>query len=174
MTRLNNKITVIISLAPPDFRPFHRPLRRIRPLLHALSLADTRYAPSIFDKSGHLLCALVFILLFGTFGIFRPLCKRTSRLLSLSGLPTLLPRALPVSATSVSENHGESRFIQSRDSPSAPSLVSGDDERTPFPPPKRCRDRFFQSYLALSVVALFYIVGHAWKKTTLQWGHQIH
>jgi amino acid permease len=32
---------------------------------------------------------------------------------------------------------------------------------------------FFQSYLALSVVALFYIVEYAWKKTTLQRAHQI-
>ena len=134
MTRLNNKITVIISLAPPDFRPFHRPLRRIRPLLHALSLAETGYAPSIFDTLGHLLCALVFILLFGPFGICRPLCERTSCLLALSGFPALLPRALPVSATSVSENHGESRSIQLRSSQSASSLVFGDGGRIPFPP----------------------------------------
>jgi len=32
---------------------------------------------------------------------------------------------------------------------------------------------FFQSYLALPVFLLSYIVGYAWKRTTPQWAHQI-
>ena len=40
--------------------------------------------------------------------------------------------------------------------------------------PSRVVTAFFQTYLALAVVVLFYTVGDAWEKTILRRAHQIH
>ena len=156
-------------------------------------LAETGYAASIFayvDESGCLLWALVFVLSFGplTYVNFTgagptsstgSLCSAVSRRSS--------PGPPPASATSrfrfrkacqvqghrflprhvrrmgllgaLGPRHlGAHRTVLYRDLARERHVVQSG----------RGRDSFFQSYLALLVVVLFYIIGYAWKSTPLR------
>ena len=165
-----------------------------------MSLAETGYAPSIFayvDKSGRPLWALVFMLLFGPLAYINlsangPLVFNW--LVALSGLSTLFTwgticlchirfrKAWTVQGHSIEELPFRAMFgvwgswagfilvilVLIAQFYIAISPISG----TPSNPGAVATD-FFQSYLALPVVVLFYIIGYAWKRTTPQRAHQI-
>jgi amino acid transporter len=165
-----------------------------------MSLAETGYAPSIFayvDKSGRPLWALAFILLFGPLAYINLTASGPlvfNWLLALSGLSTLFTwgticlchirfrKAWRVQGHSVEELPFRAMFgvwgswaglilvilVLIAQFYIAISPISG----TPSSPGD-VATAFFQSYLALPVVLLFYIVGYAWKRTTPQRAHQI-
>ena len=165
-----------------------------------MSLAETGYAPSIFayvDKSGRPLWALVFMLLFGPLAYINlsangPLVFNW--LLALSGLSTLFTwgticlchirfrKAWTVQGHSIEELPFRAMFgvwgswaglilvilVLIAQFYIAISPIGGTSSN-----PGDVATAFFQSYLALPVVVLFYIVGYAWKRTTPQRAHQI-
>ena len=165
-----------------------------------MSLAETGYAPSIFayvDKSGRPLWALVFILLFGPLAYINLSAKGPlvfNWLVALSGLSTLFTwgticlchirfrKAWRVQGHSIEELPFRAMFgvwgswagfilvilVLIAQFYIAISPIGGTSSN-----PGEVATAFFQSYLALPVVVLFYIVGYAWKRTTPQRAHQI-
>jgi len=165
-----------------------------------MSLAETGYAPSIFayvDKSGRPLWALVFILLFGSLAYINLTASGAdvfNWLLALSGLSTLFTwgticlchirfrKAWRVQGHSVEELPFRAMFgvwgswaglilvilVLIAQFYIAISPIGGTPSN-----PTDVAITFFQSYLALPVVVLFYVIGFAWKRTTPQRAHQI-
>jgi amino acid transporter len=165
-----------------------------------MSLAETGYAPSVFayvDKSGRPLWALVFILAFGTLAYVNLTTSGAvvfNWLLALSGLSTLFTwgticlchvrfrKAWKVQGHSIEELPFRAMFgawgswaglilvilvliAQFYIAVSPLQGMSSD--------PSEVATTFFQAYLALPVVVLFYVIGYAWKRTTPQRAHQI-
>jgi len=165
-----------------------------------MSLAETGYAPSIFsyvDKSGRPLWALVFVLLFGPLAYINLTADGAlvfNWLLALSGLSTLFTwgticlchirfrKAWRVQGHSLEELPFRAMFgawgswmglilvilVLIAQFYVAISPISGMSSN-----PSEVATTFFQTYLALPVVVVFYIIGYAWKRTTPQRAHQI-
>jgi len=165
-----------------------------------VSLAETGYAPSLFayvDKSGRPLWALIFMLLFGPLAYINLTANGPlvfNWLLALSGLSTLFTwgticlchirfrKAWRVQGHSIEELPFRAMFgvwgswaglilvilVLIAQFYIAISPIGGTPSN-----PGDVATAFFQSYLALPVVLLFYIVGYVWKRTTPQRAHQI-
>ena len=165
-----------------------------------MSLAETGYAPSVFayvDKSACSLWALVFLLFFGPFAYVNLTASGAdifNWLLALSGLPTLLTwgTICLCHIRFLKTWHGQGHSVEGLPFRAmfgisgswagltlvilvliaqfyiAISPVGGMSSN-----PSEVAVSFFQSYLALPVVVLFYIIGYVWKRTTPQGAHQI-
>jgi amino acid transporter len=166
-----------------------------------MSLAETGYAPPIFayvDKAGRPLWALVAILVFGLLAYINLSARGPlvfSWLLALGGLSTLFTWGticlahIRFRAAWRAQGHSLEELpframcgvwgswaalilvllVLIAQFYVALDPVGGDASRSPG----QVASAFFQSYLALPVVLLFYVVGYAWKRTTPQRAHQI-
>jgi hypothetical protein len=165
-----------------------------------MSLAETGYAPPIFayvDKAGRPLWALVAMLLFGLLAYINLSARGPlvfNWLLALGGLSTLFTWGTICLAHIRFRAAWRAQGHSLEELPFramcgvwgswtalilvllvlvAQFYVALDPVRGASRDPRQVASAFFQAYLALPVVLLFYVVGYAWKRTTPRRAHQI-